>query len=82
MKDNTSIHSLAEPHEKSGKIRFIYFKDGKEHYFYSCVNSLTKNRMSAFDGNAPTINDPLSWVRSMFKKIRDKSEIIECIGDF
>lgn len=39
MKDNTAIHRLARPGAKSGKIRFIHFRDGKEHCFYACVNT-------------------------------------------
>lgn len=80
MTDNTTIHELAEPRAKSGKIRFIH--NGKEHTFYTCVNSMTKDRMSYFDNNPPTINNSLSWIKSVFNDIRAKSHVVECVGDF
>ncbi len=82
MKDNTAIHKLARPGEKSGKIRFIHFRDKKEHTFYSCVNDMSGSRLSAFDNDAPTVDDSLSWVKSVFRDIRAKAEVLEVIGDF
>ena len=83
MQDNTKIHPLALAGKMSGLIRFIHFKDGEEHYFYSCCNRLTEDRMSAFDSEPPSINDSLEWVRSVFRDIREKSlEVLEVIGDF
>lgn len=83
MKDNRAIHSLARPGAKSGKIRFIHFRDGKEHCFCSCVNDLSGSRLSWFDSDAPSVDDPLTWVRSVFKDIRKKStKVLEVIGDF
>lgn len=82
MKNNTAIHKLARPNQKSGKIRFIHFRDGKEHAFYTCVNDLSGSRMSWFDNNPPDIDESLSYIRSVFKDIRKKAEVIEVIGDF
>ena len=83
MKDNSAISTLARPNQLSGKIRFIHFRDGEEHTFYSCVNDLTGSRMSAFDNDPPSIDDSLSWVRSVFRDIRKKAtKVIECVGDF
>lgn len=82
MKDNSNINSLARPGVKSGKIRFVDPKDGKEHYFYTCINDLSGSRLSGFDNKAPSIDDSLSWIRSVFKDIRAKSEVLEVIGDF
>ena len=83
MKDNTVIHPLARPGEKSGRIRFIHFEDGLEHTFESAVNDMTGDRMSSFDGNAPRVGDSLSYVKDVFKNIRKKStKVIDCIGDF
>lgn len=81
MKDNSEIHSLARPNTPAGKIWFIH-KDGQEHYFYSCVNDLTGNRLSAFDSEAPSIDDPIAWVKSVFKDIRKKAKVIKEIGDY
>lgn len=81
MTDPTKIHPLARPGVKSGKIRFIH-SDGKEHYFYSVVNDLSGSRLSAFDGDAPSIDDSMSWIKSVFKDIREKAKVIEVIGDF
>ncbi len=81
MKNNSVIHKLARPNTPAGKIRFIH-SDGKEHYFYCVVNDLTGSRLTAFDSNAPDINEPLAWVKSVFKDIRKKAKVIEVIGDF
>ena len=83
MKDNTAIHSLARPGIKSGKIRFIHFRDGTEHTFYTCVNDLSGSRLSWFDDDAPGVDDSLAYIKSVFKDIRKKAtKVIECIGDF
>lgn len=82
MKDNTAIHPLARPGVLSGRIDFIHFRDGKKHYFYSCVNDMTGSRLSAFDSDPPTINDDLRWVKSVFRDIRKKAtKVMSCIGD-
>lgn len=83
MKDNSAIHKLARPGEKSGKIRFIHFRDGKAHTFYTCVNDLTGSRMSWFDNNAPDVGESLSYIKTVFRDIRKKAtEVLECVGDF
>lgn len=83
MKDPSCISSLARKSCASGMIRFIHFRDGKEHKFYSVVNDMSGDRLSAFDGDPPTINDSLKWVRSVFRDIRRKStKVLEDIGDF
>lgn len=81
MKDPTVIHKLAQKGAKSGKIRFIH-SDGKEHYFYTVVNSLSGSRLSAFDSDAPSIDDPIKWIKSVFRDIRAKAKVLEVIGDF
>ncbi len=73
--------SLHDSRKKGGAIAFIH-KDGTQHTFYSWVNKLSGNRLSAFDDNAPYIGDSLAWVRSVFKDIRAKDEVLESIGDF
>lgn len=82
MKDPTVIHSLAARNKKSGKITFIRKADGQTHYFYSVINSLTGTRLSGFDSDAPYLDSELAWVQSVFKNIKAKEQVIECIGDF
>jgi hypothetical protein len=82
MKDPTKIHPLAEKGAKSGQIRFIHPSDGKEHTFNSVINKLTGSRMTYFDKEAPTVDDPMSWVNTMFRNIRKKAKVLEVIGDF
>lgn len=81
MKDPTVIHSLARPNKPSGKIRFIH-SDGKEHSFYSVINDMSGSRLSAFDSDAPSIDDTLAWVKSVFRDIRKKAQVLEVVGDF
>jgi hypothetical protein len=81
--DAKKIHSLADVNEKGGKIRFIHFRDGKENSFTSVVNIMSGSRLSYFNNEAPSVDDPVAWVKSVFKGIRKKStKVIEVIGDF
>ena len=83
MKDNTSIHPLARSGVKSGQIKYVHFGDGLEHTFQTCVNDMTGDRLSWFDSRAPSVNDSLTWVRSVFKDIRKRStKVLEVVGDF
>jgi len=75
------IHSLARPGTPAGEIRFIH-KDGKEHVFYSVVNDLSGSRLSAFDNDAPSVDDSIAWVKSVFRDIRKKAKVVKVIGDF
>lgn len=83
MTDPTAIHNFARKNKLSGKIRFIDYTDGKEHYYYSVINDMGGKRMSAFDHDAPYVGQSVAYVRKMFKAIREKAtKIIEVIGDF
>ena len=66
-------HPLIDLSKPWGVIRFIH-SDGKEREFYSMVNKLTGSRMTAFDKDPPGIDDPLKWVKSVFRDIRSKSQ--------
>jgi len=75
--------SITDQSKPMGFIRFIHFKDGKEHTFRSCVNDMSGSRHSWFDSNAPDLDDTVAWVRSVFRDIRAKAtEVLEVIGDF
>jgi hypothetical protein len=77
------IHSLADPEKKAGFIRFVHFGDGSERTFTTVVNSLSGDRLSWFDGNAPYVTKTDAWPKSVFRDIRAKAtRVIECIGDF
>lgn len=83
MKDNTIIHSLARPGAKSGRIRFIHFRDGKEHTFTTCVNDMSGSRLSYFDSDPPDVDQPMAYIRSVFRDIKKKAtSVLENIGDF
>ena len=38
------------------------------------VNQMTGSRMTAFDWEPPSIDDPIKWIKSVFRDIREKSE--------
>jgi hypothetical protein len=64
-----------------GVIRFINFKDGSEYKFYTMVNEMSGNRLTAFDNDPPSINDSLPWIKSVFKDIRkNANEILSYEG--
>lgn len=54
-------------------IEFIHFKGEKKHVFYSCVNDMSGNRLSAFDNDSPSVNDELKWVKSVIRDIKNKA---------
>lgn len=61
-------------------VRFTHFRDGLTHKFYSVVNEMSGNRLSAFDDDAPGIDDPIAWVRSVLRDIHSKASNVEVIG--
>ena len=72
MKNNTKPHTLCDLKKPWGVIHFIH--KGKEHKFYTMVNQMTGSRMTAFDWEPPSIDDPIKWIKSVFRDIREKSE--------
>lgn len=61
-------------------IKFIH-TDNKPHTFHSEVNSLTGSRLTAFDNDAPSINESVAWVKSVIKDIRNKRTVLEFQGN-
>jgi hypothetical protein len=66
-------HHLHDVNEPWGRIQFKH-ADGSTHEFYSFVNSMTGDRLSAVDGEPPTIGD-LPWVKLMFRNIKKHAEV-------
>lgn len=61
-------------------IRFIH-SDGKEHRFYSVINDLNGCRMTAFDNDPPSVDDTLSYVRSVIRDLHSKAKVIATLGN-
>lgn len=81
--DVKKIHPLAQVGCRSGKIRFIHFRDGTTHTFYTCVNRLTGARMSWFDNDPPAVDESMTYIKSVFTDIRRKAtKVLEDYGDF
>lgn len=81
--DVIKVHRLARPGQKSGYIKFIHFRDGTTHTFYTCVNDLTGSRMSWFDSDPPDVDESLAYIKSVFDDIRKKAtKVLEDYGDF
>lgn len=68
------------------RIRFIHFRDGKEHVFCSTINRLSGNRLSWFDNEAPVIDSEKGdWAKSVIRDLYKKSKGIlshESTGGF
>jgi hypothetical protein len=79
-KSTLTPHQIGDTEKPWGEIKFIH-TDGKEHIFYSYINEMSGNRLSAFDNDPPSINDPIKWVKSVFRDIRKKATVIESIGN-
>ena len=73
-------HQLGDTDKPWGEIKFIH-SDGEIWVFYSYVNEMSGARLSAFNNEGPTIGDSMAWVKSVFRDIRAKTEVLECIGN-
>jgi len=83
MKDATAIHPLALGNTKSGRIHFVCFTDGQEHTFSTCVNRMSGDRLSWFDGDAPRFDPGGKWAKTVFADIRKKAtKVLEVVGDY
>ena len=78
-KKETGAPSLTDTKKPWGVIRFIH-KDGTEHEFYSAVNEMSGSRLTAFDHEPPTIDDEMKWIKSVFRDIRKKTEVLGYAG--
>ena len=60
-------------------IEFISEVDNKNHLYYSCVNLLSGDRLSAFDSNPPSINQDIEEIKKIIGNIKRKAiKIINC----
>ncbi len=71
--------SLTDTKRPWGVIRFIHH-DGTTHEFYSVINRMSGSRLSAFDSDAPGVDDNMAWVKSVFRDIRKKAKVLGYIG--
>lgn len=76
MKSDSNLIDKKKPW---GIIRFIH-KDNKEHCFYTAVNEMSGNRLTAFDSDAPSIDDDMAWIKSVFRDIRKKAKVVSFEG--
>lgn len=68
----TKPHPLCAIDKPWGIIYFIH--KGKKRKFYTMINQMTGSRMTAFDWEPPSIDNPIKWIKSVFQDIREKSE--------
>ncbi len=73
------MNDLIDKSKPHGTINFIH-KDGKEHTFWVATNDLTGSRLSAFDNNAPDINENMTYLKTVFRDIRKKAKVISYEG--
>ncbi len=73
------MNELTDTKKPWGKITFIH-SDGTERTFYTAVNEMSGNRLSAFDHNPPGINDEMAWIKSVFRDIRKKAKVVKYEG--
>ena len=76
--DLKKINSLASG--KSQLIKFIH--EGKECRYYTTVKELSGDRMSAFNNDAPSINEERYYILKVIKSLRKKAQIISDEGDY
>ena len=74
------MNNLVDKSKPWGTITFLHHKTGEKREFYSCINRLTGNRLSAFNNEPPSIDDNLRWVKSVFKDINSKCKILSFEG--
>ena len=73
------MNPLIDQSKPFGVISFIH-SDGTTHVFSSGINSLSGSRLSAFDSNAPSIDDSMKWVKSVFRDIHAKATVLSTQG--
>lgn len=74
-----SLNHTADLNKPWVFIRFLY--KGSEHTFESVVNSMTGDRMSSFDLDAPSVNDSVDWVKSVIRDIFLKAVVKTALGN-
>lgn len=77
MKEKPS-HPLADASKPWGVITFIH--NGKTHSFSTFVNQMTGDRMTAFDNDAPGINDAMGWIHGVFQGISAAGKVVSYKG--
>lgn len=75
-----SLDNIIRKEKPYGFIEFIHHADGQPHTYYSVVNDLNGERLSAFDNNPPTIGLSVADCKKVFKDIGKKSVVIDYIG--
>lgn len=69
----SKMKSLIDTRKPYGEIVFVHFRDGTTHKFWTAVNKLTGERLSAFDNNPPDIGESVAYCKSVFSDIRRKA---------
>lgn len=77
--DKTKAPSLTDFDSPWIVVEFIH-SDNTPHNFYSVINEMTGNRLSAFDTSPPTIDQPLKEIRSIIKKIQTNAKDVKIYG--
>jgi hypothetical protein len=72
MNTSSKPHPLCDMEKPWSVIRFIH--KGSEREFYTMINTMTGDRMTAFDNDPPSINDPVKWIKSVFRDIHKRSD--------
>ncbi len=77
--DTSKAPSLTDLDSPWIVVEFIH-SDNTPHKFYSVVNQLSGNRLSAFDSAAPYIDHTLKEIRSIIKKIQSNAKDVKIYG--
>jgi len=77
-KEKIIINPLADKSKPWGVIKFEL--EGKIHVYYTMINRLSGNRMSAYNSEAPYINSTMAEEKKEFKKIRELAKILDYQG--
>lgn len=64
--------------DKTQPFTLVEFIDSKKekHVFHSEVNSLTGDRLTAFDNEAPTINNSINDIKKIISNIEKRATIV------
>lgn len=70
------VHPLCD--ETKPFIRVIFEDSKGKHSFLFCTNEMTGDSLCYFSGESPSLNESLSYVKSIYSKIKEKAKILEC----
>jgi hypothetical protein len=73
------MHPLADTTKPWVRVEFTR-ENGAKASFYSYINEMTGDRISGFGSEPPSLNDEMTWIKSVIKNIRKRCADVSVTG--